>query len=89
IVKQAKSEAENAVLIDNGDLIQGSPMGDYMAAKGINPDDVHPVYKAMNKLDYDVGNIGNHEFNYGLDFLQTTLKGANFPYINANVFDKQ
>ncbi|MBT0096175.1 2',3'-cyclic-nucleotide 2'-phosphodiesterase [Vibrio alginolyticus] len=89
IVKQAKSETENTVLVDNGDLIQGSPMGDYMAAKGINPGDVHPVYKAMNQLDYDVGNIGNHEFNYGLDFLQTTLKGANFPYINANVFDKQ
>ncbi|NMU83940.1 2',3'-cyclic-nucleotide 2'-phosphodiesterase, partial [Vibrio parahaemolyticus] len=69
IVKQAKSEAENTVLVDNGDLIQGSPMGDYMAAKGINAGDVHPVYKAMNQLDYDVGNIGNHEFNYGLDFL--------------------
>ncbi|MCV5755580.1 2',3'-cyclic-nucleotide 2'-phosphodiesterase, partial [Escherichia coli] len=50
IVKQAKSEAENTVLVDNGDLIQGSPMGDYRAAKGINPDDVHPVYKAMNQL---------------------------------------
>ncbi|HHF3130378.1 TPA: 2',3'-cyclic-nucleotide 2'-phosphodiesterase [Vibrio diabolicus] len=89
IVKQAKSEAENTVLVDNGDLIQGSPMGDYMAAKGINAGDVHPVYKAMNQLDYDVGNIGNHEFNYGLDFLQKTLAGANFPYINANVFDKK
>lgn len=54
-------------------------MGDYMAAKGINAGDVHPVYKAMNQLDYDVGNIGNHEFNYGLDFLQKTLAGANFP----------
>ncbi|MDW1809143.1 2',3'-cyclic-nucleotide 2'-phosphodiesterase, partial [Vibrio sp. Vb2362] len=32
IVKQAKSETENTVLVDNGDLIQGSPMGDYMAA---------------------------------------------------------
>ncbi|MGI3065558.1 2',3'-cyclic-nucleotide 2'-phosphodiesterase [Vibrio diabolicus] len=89
IVNQAKSEAENSVLVDNGDLIQGSPMGDYMAAKGINAGDVHPVYKAMNQLDYDVGNIGNHEFNYGLDFLQKTLAGANFPYINANVFDKK
>ncbi|MDW3202664.1 bifunctional 2',3'-cyclic-nucleotide 2'-phosphodiesterase/3'-nucleotidase, partial [Vibrio sp. 1865] len=47
------------------------------------------VYKAMNQLHYDVGNIGNHEFNYGLDFLQNTLAGANFPYINANVFDKK
>ncbi|EKA6054777.1 2',3'-cyclic-nucleotide 2'-phosphodiesterase [Vibrio parahaemolyticus] len=88
LVKQAKSEVENSVLVDNGDLIQGSPMGDYMAAKGIQAGEVHPVYKAMNQLHYDVGNIGNHEFNYGLDFLQNTLAGANFPYINANVFDK-
>ncbi|HHC6577200.1 TPA: 2',3'-cyclic-nucleotide 2'-phosphodiesterase [Vibrio parahaemolyticus] len=89
LVKQAKSEVENSVLVDNGDLIQGSPMGDYMAAKGIQTGEVHPVYKAMNQLHYDVGNIGNHEFNYGLDFLQKTLAGANFPYINANVFDKK
>ncbi|ELB2887161.1 2',3'-cyclic-nucleotide 2'-phosphodiesterase [Vibrio parahaemolyticus] len=89
LVKQAKSEVENSVLVDNGDLIQGSPMGDYMAAKGIQAGEVHPVYKAMNQLHYDVGNIGNHEFNYGLDFLQKTLTGANFPYINANVFDKK
>ncbi|EGQ8273459.1 2',3'-cyclic-nucleotide 2'-phosphodiesterase [Vibrio parahaemolyticus] len=89
LVKQAKSEVENSVLVDNGDLIQGSPMGDYMAAKVIQAGEVHPVYKAMNQLHYDVGNIGNHEFNYGLDFLQNTLAGANFPYINANVFDKK
>ncbi len=89
LVKQAQSEAENSVLVDNGDLIQGSPMGDYMAAKGIKIGEVHPVYKAMNQLNYDVANIGNHEFNYGLDFLKTTLAGANFPYISANVFDKK
>ncbi|EGQ9111121.1 2',3'-cyclic-nucleotide 2'-phosphodiesterase [Vibrio alginolyticus] len=89
IVKQAKSETENTVLVDNGDLIQGSPMGDYMAAKGINPGEIHPVYKAMNQLDYDVGNIGNHEFNYGLEFLKNSIDGANFPYVSANVFDKK
>ncbi|HHX8330071.1 2',3'-cyclic-nucleotide 2'-phosphodiesterase [Vibrio alginolyticus] len=89
IVKQAKSETENTVLVDNGDLIQGSPMGDYMAAKGINAGEIHPVYKAMNQLDYDVGNIGNHEFNYGLEFLKNSIDGANFPYVSANVFDKR
>lgn len=68
LVKQARAEVENSVLVDNGDLIQGSPMGDYMAAKGIKAGEVHPVYKAMNPLGYDVGNIGNHEFNYGLEF---------------------
>ncbi|MCG9657227.1 2',3'-cyclic-nucleotide 2'-phosphodiesterase [Vibrio mediterranei] len=89
LVKEARNEVTNSVLVDNGDLIQGSPMGDYMASKGIKPGETHPVYKAMNQLDYDVGNIGNHEFNYGLEFLATTLEGANFPYVSANVFDKK
>ena len=48
--------------------------------------ETHPAYKAMNLLDYDVGNIGNHEFNYGLDFLIKSLSGANFPYVNSNVY---
>lgn len=87
LVKAARAEVTNSVLVDNGDLIQGSPMGDYMAAKGIDAGEIHPVFKAMNQLKYDVGNIGNHEFNYGLKFLDTTLKGANFPYISANVYD--
>ncbi|WP_171053713.1 2',3'-cyclic-nucleotide 2'-phosphodiesterase [Vibrio rotiferianus] len=89
LVKQAREEAVNSVLVDNGDLIQGSPMGDYMAAKGVNASEIHPVYKAMNQLDYDVGNIGNHEFNYGLEFLKNSIDGANFPYVSANVFDKK
>nr|WP_258006959.1 2',3'-cyclic-nucleotide 2'-phosphodiesterase [Vibrio diazotrophicus] len=87
LVKQAREEATNSILVDNGDLIQGSPMGDYMAAKGIKAGEVHPVYKAMNLLSYDVGNIGNHEFNYGLDFLQETINDAKFPYVNANVYN--
>ncbi|OOF26871.1 2',3'-cyclic-nucleotide 2'-phosphodiesterase [Salinivibrio proteolyticus] len=89
VVKQARDEAQNALLVDNGDLLQGSPMGDYMASKGIKPGEVHPVYKAMNLLDYEVGNIGNHEFNYGLAFLKESINDANFPYINANVFDAE
>jgi 2',3'-cyclic-nucleotide 2'-phosphodiesterase/3'-nucleotidase len=87
LVKEAQAEVVNSVLVDNGDLIQGSPMGDYMASKGIEPGEVHPVYKAMNPLNYDVGNIGNHEFNYGLEFLAETLNDAEFPYISANVID--
>lgn len=87
LVREARAEVQNSVLVDNGDLLQGSPMGDYMADKGLQPGDVHPVYKAMNQLGYDVGNLGNHEFNYGLDFLEEATNDANFPYINANVID--
>jgi 2',3'-cyclic-nucleotide 2'-phosphodiesterase/3'-nucleotidase len=83
----ARAEVSNSVLVDNGDLLQGNPLGDFMARhRGLQDGDVHPVYKAMNLLDYTVGNIGNHEFNYGLDFLAQSIAGANFPYISANVF---
>ncbi len=87
LLEQARREADNAMLFDNGDLIQGNPMGDYMAnIRGLEPGEVHPVYKAMNLLDYAVGNLGNHEFNYGLEFLEAAIAGAEFPYISANVF---
>jgi 2',3'-cyclic-nucleotide 2'-phosphodiesterase/3'-nucleotidase len=58
-----------------------------MAAKGLKNGEVHPVYKALNTLDYAVGNLGNHEFNYGLDYLHRALAGAKFPYVNANIID--
>ncbi|MFY9996786.1 MAG: 2',3'-cyclic-nucleotide 2'-phosphodiesterase [Leclercia sp.] len=87
LINAARGEVKNSVLVDNGDLIQGSPLGDYMAAKGLKKGDIHPVYKALNTLDYAVGNLGNHEFNYGLDYLHMALAGAKFPYVNANIID--
>lgn len=88
LLHAARKEVQNSLLVDNGDLIQGSPMGDYIASefKSGHPFDVHPAHKAMNLLNYEVGNIGNHEFNYGLAFLEKAIAGANFPYINANVY---
>ncbi|MER1491983.1 bifunctional 2',3'-cyclic-nucleotide 2'-phosphodiesterase/3'-nucleotidase [Enterobacter cloacae] len=87
LINAARNEVKNSVLVDNGDLIQGSPLGDYMAAKGLKKGEIHPVYKAMNTLDYTVGNLGNHEFNYGLKYLHDALAGAKFPYVNANIID--
>ncbi|MDE9457788.1 bifunctional 2',3'-cyclic-nucleotide 2'-phosphodiesterase/3'-nucleotidase [Xenorhabdus bovienii] len=87
LIKTAKAEATNAVLVDNGDLIQGSPLADYMAAKGLKKGDVHPAHKLMNTMGYTVGNFGNHEFNFGLDYLKQAIAGAKFPYINANIID--
>lgn len=86
LIHTARNEATNHVLVDNGDLLQGSPMGDYMASRELQSWQLHPAYKAMNTLDYAVGNIGNHEFNYGLEFLSQAVAGANFPYISANVY---
>jgi len=87
LLEVARAEVTNSILVDNGDLLQGNPLGDFVARhKQLGDGDIHPVYKAMNLLDYTVGNIGNHEFNYGLDFLAQSIAGANFPYICANVF---
>ena len=87
LLKTARGEAKNIVFLDNGDLIQGNPLGDYMAKeRGLKKGETHPVYKAMNLLGYDAANLGNHEFNYGLEFLENSIAGANFPYVSANIF---
>jgi hypothetical protein len=81
-----RAEAGNSLLVDNGDFLQGNPMGDYMAYQhGMKEGDVHPVIKAMNVLGYEAGTLGNHEFNYGLDYMFKVLAGANFPYVCANL----
>ncbi|TNH05327.1 bifunctional 2',3'-cyclic-nucleotide 2'-phosphodiesterase/3'-nucleotidase [Testudinibacter sp. TR-2022] len=87
LIVKAREQVKNSVLVDNGDVIQGSPMGDYIASKGLTAGEVHPVYKAMNLLNYDAATVGNHEFNYGLEFMDKALAGANFPYVSANVID--
>ncbi|WP_189435576.1 bifunctional 2',3'-cyclic-nucleotide 2'-phosphodiesterase/3'-nucleotidase [Pseudovibrio japonicus] len=86
IIKKLRSEATNSMLVDNGDFLQGNPMGDYIAyERGMREGDLHPVIKGMNVLGYDAGTLGNHEFNYGLDFMMKVLAGANFPVVSSNV----
>jgi 2',3'-cyclic-nucleotide 2'-phosphodiesterase/3'-nucleotidase len=88
LVKAARGEAKNSLLFDNGDLIQGSPMGDFMAyRKGMKKGDVHPMVAAMNVLNYDCGTVGNHEFNYGLEYMHNALGMAKFPVVCANLQD--
>jgi 2',3'-cyclic-nucleotide 2'-phosphodiesterase/3'-nucleotidase len=86
IIDGIRAEAGNSMLIDNGDFLQGNPLGDYIAyERGMKDGDKHPVINAMNVLGYDVGTLGNHEFNYGLDFMFKVLAGSNFPYVCANL----
>ncbi len=85
IIEAIRAEAGNSILVDNGDVIQGNPMGDYIAYEKGLADEPHPIIAAMNTLGYEVGTLGNHEFNYGLEFLDAALKGANFPVVSANL----
>ncbi|SDN85922.1 2',3'-cyclic-nucleotide 2'-phosphodiesterase / 3'-nucleotidase [Bacillus sp. OK048] len=87
LIKEAREEAKNTLLFDNGDLIQGNPLGDYKArVDKLEEGELHPVFQAMKQLDYDAATVGNHEFNYGLEFLDEVLDDAPMPYVSANVF---
>ncbi|SMC80886.1 bifunctional 2',3'-cyclic-nucleotide 2'-phosphodiesterase/3'-nucleotidase [Primorskyibacter flagellatus] len=86
IIGDIRAEATNSMLVDNGDFLQGNPMGDYIAyERGMKEGDMHPVITAMNTVGFDAGTIGNHEFNYGLDFLMKSAAGAEFPIVLANL----
>ncbi|PGV84360.1 bifunctional 2',3'-cyclic-nucleotide 2'-phosphodiesterase/3'-nucleotidase [Bacillus thuringiensis] len=94
LVNKAREEAKNSVLFDDGDALQGTPLGDYVANKikdkdsknPVDPNYVHPLYRVMNLMKYDVISLGNHEFNYGLDYLKSVIKKTKFPVINSNVY---
>ncbi|MCO6048732.1 bifunctional 2',3'-cyclic-nucleotide 2'-phosphodiesterase/3'-nucleotidase [Mesorhizobium sp. RP14(2022)] len=86
LIEAVRKEAGNTLLLDNGDLLQGSPMGDWVAyERGMKEGDLHPIIKGMNLLGYEASTLGNHEFNYGLSFLDKVLSGANFPFVCANL----
>lgn len=70
LVRQARAEFANTLLLDNGDAIQGSALADYQALVAPVPcERALAIYQAMNLLGVEGGGIGNHEFNYGLAYL--------------------
>ncbi|HDR4370645.1 TPA: bifunctional 2',3'-cyclic-nucleotide 2'-phosphodiesterase/3'-nucleotidase [Bacillus cereus] len=92
LVNKAREEVKNSVLFDDGDALQGTPLGDYVANKikdpknPVDPSYTHPLYRVMNLMKYDVISLGNHEFNYGLDYLNKVIEKTDFPVINSNVY---
>ena len=89
LIRSLRAEAANALLVDNGDYLQGNPMGDYIAyERGMREGDLHPIIQAMNLLGYDAGTLGNHEFNFGVSFLDKVNSGAAFPIVSANFAKK-
>ncbi|UOQ87217.1 bifunctional metallophosphatase/5'-nucleotidase [Gracilibacillus salinarum] len=71
------------ILIDNGDFIQGSPFTYYFAKKVSRKPS--PMIKSANLLGYDAAIIGNHEFNYGMSYLNNTIDASDFPWLSANI----
>ena len=70
------------LLIDSGDLLQGN-MFAYVAAR-VTPDTINPIVAAMNAMRYDASAIGNHEYNFGVPYLDRAVAQAKFPFLSAN-----
>lgn len=86
LIQRARNEVEQSLLFDVGDAIVGSAMAKHVyKSQLLRIPDIHPVYNVMNLLQYDAATLGNHEFNYGLDFLLTSLKSAQFPIVCSNI----
>jgi 2',3'-cyclic-nucleotide 2'-phosphodiesterase/3'-nucleotidase/5'-nucleotidase len=80
IVKKVKSENPNTILVDNGDSIQDNMINLF------NNDEVHPMIAAMNEIGYDAWELGNHEFNYGLDVLNRAIKNSKATVLAGNIY---
>ena len=77
LIRQARAEFPNNLLVDNGDTIQGWVLGTYEAQVApIPPTQQLTMYQAMGVLKYDAGVLGNHEFNFGLPYLSQILGGG-------------
>jgi 2',3'-cyclic-nucleotide 2'-phosphodiesterase/3'-nucleotidase len=96
LIRAARAENPNSLLIDCGDTIQGTPL-EYVyqtiARTGAPPLGLKapvglvrdPMMLAMNRLGYDAMAVGNHDFNYGLHNLEQARAAAGFPWLAANI----
>ncbi|HEU4796307.1 MAG TPA: metallophosphatase [Pyrinomonadaceae bacterium] len=76
LVKRIRKENPNTLLVDAGDVLQGTPYFNFYRGE--------VEYKAMSAIGYDAGTLGNHEFDNGVDALAAALKFANFDIVSSN-----
>lgn len=79
LADDTRKHYENVLLVSAGDMFTGNPVVDQYPDKG------YPMIELMNRLGFDIGTIGNHEFDYGQETLLKRIKQANFPLISANI----
>ena len=76
MLQNIRGEEKNVLLFDAGDFCQGTPYFNFHNGR--------VELEAMNRMNYDAGTLGNHEFDNGIDTLSVILKNANFPIISSN-----
>jgi 5'-nucleotidase len=76
LVKRVRKENPNTLLVDAGDVFQGTPYFNFFKGE--------VEYKAMSLIGYDVGTLGNHDFDNGVDGLAAAMKFSNFDFVSSN-----
>lgn len=76
LIQQIRKQEEHVLLLDSGDIFQGTPYFNFYGGE--------LEFKSMSHMDYDAATIGNHDFDGGMDGLKKQLVHANFDIINAN-----
>ena len=87
LVKEARKNDPDLLLLDSGDTIQGTPLEYFHNKRNNTPPD--PMMLAMNALHYDAMAVGNHEYNFGLKVLEKARSEAQFPWLSANTYENQ
>lgn len=86
IIAEQRNEGGEILLIDNGDFLQGSPLT-YHQAK-IDTSQSGVVIACMNAIRYDAAVPGNHEFNFGKNYLEREVSASQFPWLSANIISE-
>jgi 5'-nucleotidase len=76
LVNQCRKENPNLLLLDSGDMFQGTPYFNYFKGE--------LMMKIMSKMGYDAGTVGNHEFDNGTGDILSAFKQASFPFVSSN-----
>lgn len=84
-VKRKRLQNNPLIVIDNGDLIQGTPLMTHYVKE--HQEKENPMVGIMNRINIDAGVIGNHEFNFGKKVLQQAVEASNYPWLSANIVD--
>lgn len=76
LVKKVRAEEKNVLLLDSGDVFQGTPYFNFFGGE--------LEFKLMSEMGYDASTLGNHDFDNGLEGLDRMMPHAKFPFLNAN-----
>lgn len=76
LIESIRQENPNVLLLDAGDIFQGTPYFNYYGGE--------LELKLMSMMKYDLGTLGNHDFDNGIDGFYSQLHNANFDFVSAN-----